>query len=95
MTPISGWAFGVQTENPLTWLDESYHWWYGDDDLWERAVAANARIETAAVPYRHVRAGLDGAPHSSYPEKMRAQVQLDRQRFATRWRHGNLEGLPA
>jgi hypothetical protein len=87
VTPLSGHCFGLRPS--VICYDESYHWWYGDDDLWERAVASNLRIATVDVPHTHDRGG-----HPRYPRHLRAKVMMDRRRFARLHRGGSVRGLP-
>lgn len=93
-TPISGWCYGVHAENPLTRMDETFGWWFGDDDLWQRT-AAGGRIEVCSVPVGHDRTDEFGRRRPGYPPRMAAQVRLDRQLYADRWQGGSLEGLGA
>lgn len=86
VTPISGWCFAVNGER----LDETYQWFYSDDDLWERVVAANGRI--TVVPGDTVTHERDKRPR--YPAEFATAIPHDRILFARRWRAGDDASLP-
>lgn len=73
-TPISGWCWGVHP-NQLR-PDPDFVWWYGDDDLFNRAefpLLVN-------VDVKHIAREDMGAP-----EEFREQVKLDRELYQKRW----------
>lgn len=55
-TPLSGWCFGLHPDGIRP--DEAFRWWFGDDDLYNRAVRDNLRIVALDLPdVIHVRTG--------------------------------------
>lgn len=85
----SGFCFGIRPE--VIRPDESYTWFYGDDDLWLRAHQQGLRVGAVPVPVVHV----DEYKPTMYPEEFTDAVWADRQLFADRWRSGDTTGLPA
>lgn len=79
-TPLSGWCFGIHPDGNLR-PDPEFIWFYGEDDIWYRAVRDGAKIVTVDVPVIHER---DDAP--IVPDEFRQAVRADRQLFMLRWR---------
>lgn len=87
VTPISGWCMAIDPN--IIRHDESYQWWYSDDDIWERATREKLAIGLIDVPVVHSRGN-----HPKYPLHLAQKVMADRARFAGLWRGGNTRGLP-
>lgn len=52
-TPMTGWLFGLRPSKIL--MDENYVFWWGDDDLWNRAETAGLKTTLAHAKYKHER----------------------------------------
>lgn len=78
--PLTGWCFGLHPDRIRP--DEAFQWWYGDDDLYRRAVRDGLTIRSVrSKDIRHVR---PTAQHFEDPA-MRAVVDRDRYTFRDRW----------
>lgn len=76
---ISGYAFMIRGESPLT-PDESFHFWYGDWDLEMQAHAAGAKVVTVGGCYvQHLEPAL-----STRGERLE-QARTDEKTFAAKW----------
>jgi hypothetical protein len=80
---IPGWAFTLRADlwGQVPPIDEAYHIWYGDDDLFQSVHAAGHRTVLA------LGAPVDHTPSSTlsrFPELL-AKTDLDARRFMHRW----------
>lgn len=78
-TPLTGWCFGVQPD--VIRPDNDFQWWYGDDDLYRRAVRDGLRIEAVDVPgivHHRVAEAFANPVHA-------AMVDSDAKLFSERW----------
>ena len=74
MTPITGWCYGVRSERLRP--DPAFVWWYGDDDLYQRA--QSRRMVPARIT--HLQRD-DMGPAAEFAEA----VHADRALYASRW----------
>jgi GT2 family glycosyltransferase len=79
-TRITGYAFMLRGEAGLR-LDETFAWWYGDDDLDWRARQHGGALLVPGIPVRH---RAPDAQTNARPELL-AQAARDRQAFAAKW----------
>lgn len=79
-TPLSGWCYGIHEGGPLE-PDPAYTWWYGEDDIWQRAIRNNLRIVTADVDVKH-----DRGDSPILPREFKQAVAADRRLYARRWK---------
>lgn len=78
-TPLTGWCYGIR--HNIIRPDNAYGWWYGDDDLYRRAVRDGLRISALNIPeIRHIRqpAAFSNPVHA-------AMVEQDAKTYAERW----------
>lgn len=78
-TPLTGWCYGLHPDRIRP--DEAFQWWYGDDDLYKRAVRDGLKVEAVDVPgIRHERlpVAFENPVHA-------AMVEQDAALFAKRW----------
>lgn len=47
-TPLTGWCYGIRPD--VIRPDEAFGWWYGDDDLYLRAVRDGLRVVAVDIP---------------------------------------------
>lgn len=77
-TPLTGWCFGLRPDRIRP--DESFTWWFGDDDLWQRAHAKHLTIRELDLPIRHVRTG------PTFPDPaMQEAATWDQALYLRRW----------
>lgn len=78
VTPLTGWCFGLRPDRIRP--DEAFQWWYGDDDLYRRAVRDGLRIEAIESNIRHERVpvAFENPVHA-------AMVAADADLFQARW----------
>jgi hypothetical protein len=78
-TPLTGWCFGLRPD--VIRPDPQFVWFYGDDDLYRRAIRDELRVEMVGfVGIQHVRTGGWFADPAMEPI-----AEEDRQRFVARW----------
>jgi hypothetical protein len=77
-SPLTGWCFGLRPEKIR--YDEAYTWYFGDDDIWERARRDGLRAAVVNVPIVH-----DRGDHPRFPPALRTAVAQDRARFMSLW----------
>lgn len=77
VTPISGWCYGIRPEAIRP--DEAFVWWYGDDDLYKRAIRDNLRTAVLDVPVLH------DHPGPAFPDEFTRAVRSDRALYYRRW----------
>lgn len=54
-TPFTGWCFGLHPDRIRP--DEVFSWWYGEDDMYQRALRAGLTVTAVDIPgIRHARA---------------------------------------
>lgn len=78
-TPFTGYCFGLHPNQIRP--DESYTWWFGDDDLWQRAKAKGLTVTPLNLP------GIVHAPRTHMFEDPHLQeaAQWDRDLYLRRW----------
>lgn len=79
-TPCTGYAFGIDPH--VIRLDEGYEWWWGEHDLYKRAVRDGLTVAPVAADIRHLR--TDGA----YPipdDVLLPMIDRDRERWLRLW----------
>lgn len=79
VTPMTGWLFGVRPAKIL--MDEEYVFWWGDDDLWDRAGAEGLRRKLVGARYVHNRGNKRGWDTIFDPI-----MKADRDRYHAIWR---------
>lgn len=77
--PLTGWCFGLHPDKIRP--DPAFTWWYGDDDLWKRAVAEG--LTTRAVVLHNTRHERPG-PRFGDPA-MAQVIARDEALFRSRW----------
>ena len=79
-TPLSGWCYGIHPDGRLR-PDESFTWWFGDDDIWQRAQRQNATVTVLDLPQiRHV------SRSTAFEDpKMQEAAGWDRALYLRRW----------
>lgn len=78
-TPLSGWCFGLHPAGIRP--DETFGWWYGEDDLYQRARTHGLRITPLDLPgIVHRRPG----PMFADPD-LQALAEQDRITYLRRW----------
>lgn len=78
-TPLSGWCFGIHPDGNLR-PDPAYGWWYGEDDIYQRALHGGHRIVTVAAEVQH-----DNPDPAHVSPEFREQVKADRKLYRSRW----------
>lgn len=75
---MTGYCYVLAGEDKMR-LDEGFVWWFGDDDLERRAVAARGAVMVGGLKVANLEANgyLDAAN--------RTQINRDRARFLTKW----------
>lgn len=79
-TPLTGWCYGLHPNKIRPSND--FQWWYGDDDLYYRALRDGLTVSSVDVPgIEHDRgeAAFENPVHA-------AMVQQDHDLFVERWR---------
>jgi len=78
-TPLTGWCYGIKPDRIRP--DTAFGWWYGDDDLYRRAVASNLTVTAVQAPgieHRRVEVAFENPVHE-------AMVNADADLFRERW----------
>ena len=61
--------------------DESYRWWFGDNDLWLRARAAGGLVNVPGLPVEHRHPNHATTASSA----LQALADADRRLWESRW----------
>lgn len=81
-TPIHGWFFGVKAG--VIWMDPSYVFWWGDDDLWNTAVYEGLTVGTLTAKGKRLLTH-DRKDKPGYPPEFAAYAAADEALFNSRW----------
>lgn len=79
-TPLTGWCYGLHPERIRP--DDAFQWWYGDDDLYLRAVRDGLTVEAVDVPsirHQRVAEAFENPVHA-------AMVEADHALYVKRWK---------
>lgn len=82
-TPLTGYAFGI---DPFVIRpDQDFEWWWGEHDLFHRAVDRRLTVKPVRVDIRHLR--TDAAYPTLTDTTLTAMIDRDRARWTSKWGH--------
>lgn len=79
VTPLTGWCYGLRPD--VIRPSNDFQWWYGDDDLYRRAMRDGLRVAAVTVPgivHRRAEVAFANPAHAVMAEE-------DGRLFAERW----------
>lgn len=74
-TPLTGWCYGLHPNKIRP--DNAFGWWYGDDDLYQRAIRSELTIQALNLPIEHHRStvAFENPVHAAMVDKDAALYQ--------------------